>query len=73
MFIGPLENIITPKTVENIANIANIKFISAYELVPRVKAGAMDVVADMFIAEGQGGKIMKAPDSVLESITRIFG
>lgn len=63
MFIRPLESAAAPKIVEN---VKNIKFISAYEAVPK----PIEAACDKFYIAGK--KIVSAPKSVLESITRIF-
>lgn len=67
MFIRPVENIVTPKVAEN---IKNMKFISAYELVPSDKVKPFEVIADKFV--GNPKTIVEAPANVLESISRIF-
>lgn len=67
MFVRPIDNIVTSKAAES---IKNVKFISAYELIPCEKLKAADVVIDRFVAREQ--EILQAPKSVLDSITRIF-
>ena len=67
MFIRPLESAVTTKAAEN---IKNMKFISAYEIVPQPVMKPIQVVSDRFFAAEK--EIKDAPKSVLDSITRIF-
>ena len=63
MFIKPLEGAVIPKVTKA---VDRVKFISAYEAVPKPVEAACD---KFYIA---GKEIMSAPKSVLESITSIF-
>lgn len=67
MFIRPLESTVVPKVAEN---IKNVKFISAYELVPQQVMKPIQVVSDRFVVAEK--EIIGAPKNVLDSITRIF-
>lgn len=66
MFVRPIENIVTPIVTEG---AKNMKFVSAYELMPKM-AKPIEVVADRFMAQER--TLVEAPKNVLESITRVF-